>query len=410
MTNNIQKAILKGSVACVLALMATNAKAAESFIRNDGSVNWPAVDNLQAIDKSLSRQYMDTMTDWAPTIMKEDEENKANLVQQQVSEIAHLGADMASANQALSAANQRVAEIMANIARLEQEKADIADNPYSQFALGMGGWGEAIGLSADPIADMQRQQKQAEIDRQLEEAKQAMADAEAQRDRANLENEKLRALEAQLDPELSQMLLGEALQSGIPLDQLDAAMADPTARAALQQDLDSMYDKYLSDVPKVDLDTPEGQAYAKSFLTALSGQTQAGESNNIPSYMLSGNAAIDDYQRQRDLPSYLRTENGGFVGSESQIQPQNQAAPANESQSATSEAAAGNSAANNQSASDVVNQRMLEAARANHERELAAAQNSLDRDLQKAQESYDRQVQQLSGSSVGGGSRVQSTH
>ena len=335
MTNIFQKTI-KGTLICAIALMGSiPVRAAESLIRNDGTVNWSAVDNLQAIDKSIARQYRDTMNDWDLTIQKEAEEDKTNAVVQQVAEIADKHMDMLSANQALVAANQHVTDILSDIERLEQEKArlqeekeqldSVAGNLYG------GTWGlDPTGGMASVKADLKQQEidaKQQEIDQKMAEAKKAMSDAEAKRDLANVANDALRAMEAQLDPALSQELLGEALQSGIGLDQLDAAMADPGARAVLQKDLDNMYDKYLSDVPKVDLDTVEGQTYAKSFLTALSGQTQAGARNDIPSEMLAGNAAVSSYQNRNTLAQQIEqagsgggtTSGGGFTGPEVEI-------------------------------------------------------------------------------------------
>ncbi len=147
------------------------------------------------------------------------------------------------------------ADLMAQKEGVVAKKADLADQKKNMEA-------EKAQL------DMRSQELAAQKDA-------AMANYRQAADSMNAADANLRNILGSMDKGASNALYGEALK-GTDLSDMSsvkAAMQTEDGRAALQKNLDNMYDKYMSATPKLDLNKKEDRAYAESFIQALSGET-----------------------------------------------------------------------------------------------------------------------------------------
>lgn len=282
--------LLMLSVAFSLGFSFMPAHAATVKYAGNGEIDWHAsVDDLTALDKSVARQYEDTTLDFSGTVVNENTENHADVIIKQVDKIAKAATKLQKAITAANAAKAKIDALDEKMAALEKEMEDInAGNLFGENAA-------AAGLM-DPLTMAKKvenelkyndlEKEKAALENQRETA---LANYHNFADQVNADDQNLQAIQNSLDRGTANSLYSEAL-AGTGLSDsasIRTAMKTEEGRATLQKNLDSMYDKYLSATPKLDLSKKEDQAYAEKFLKALSGQSlsQGQVNHTIPTYL-----------------------------------------------------------------------------------------------------------------------------
>lgn len=260
-----------------------------NIVKDGDKVNWTAtVDNLAASDKSLSRTYEDTLVAWGETKAKEHTENQANAVVNIAQQIASTANQMNGALNEYRNAQSAVSSAQAALENSQKQLDSYLEN-LSGFSVDPVTGLVVSNATAAGVNVMQQEQLQANLDKAKADLDASLIAAKQAADRVNALDDSLKGLESSMSPELSAQLYAEASgKFGNDLvSNWDSAMADEVSRAKVQKNLDSMYDKYLSSTPKLDLTKAEDRAYAKQFITAFSGQSQSqGKINNtIPEYL-----------------------------------------------------------------------------------------------------------------------------